>query len=641
MSSVIRCVHPDLKLVPARQVQQIDPNAEAADVEAADIAAAEAVVAFPFEKLPGQIQTQILQMLLHKPGQLIHCISRLDPFVEPATFPSAADLGEHRSGYKNVFYWGERECSITEDGVDPNQLLAILSACKRMFFLSANIFYSLNTFAFSSLGELGRFMQGSGLARIARIQHIEVVLTGSQRLTCRPDSRGRPPFSRRTFPLTWFADLPRLKTLVIHINESGKQYVRRKTENAAVKKFMTAKTAGQPNTRMTRALRCVQGLDYIYQLRGLKFVKFYDFQKALDGDGIREPVRDWSFLEDVSNVVTMPKVPKREEQAQLENLEPLVPEDQNWQPSAEDWELVKPLFIESNGRCSYEDLRQRNRDANIGSSLNGSTAAADTDSLNGPDASDGSQSSGDSDPGDSNESGIDLDLDSDSDSGPESSPADLENMGSTLGSAIVLSGSDSDAGSSSSSSDSDSPSNGSHRSISQILSSRGASFSPVSRLTNRNPRRASTSSGLFMTPGPNSSSSPSYGVRTTLSPKTRESTGLFVTPGPSGRVETPRLQQAESVDEDGRTVIDLTDKEEQHDEEGYRPLIDLSSDDDNDADNADDEVGGLSSGSEADQSDVEESDDDELELFGGGGIGSKRSWSGGSQGNGKRARLGR
>ena len=468
------------------------------------------------------------------------------------------------------------------------------------------------------------------------------MLTGSQYLVAPPDDRGRSPLSRRSFPLSWLTDLPRLKTLVVHINESGKQYVRRGTENAAVKRFMAAKTAGQPNTRMTRALRCVQGIDSIYKLRGLEFVKFYDFQKALDGDGGREPVRDWSFVEDVTNVVTMPKVPKREEEAQLKTLARLFPEDQNWQPGADDWELVKPFFIESNGRCSYDELR--NRDMDMASALSGSTAA--DDGSDGPDAdesndgidngNDSSDNGNDSDGGflvsipgadGSHESDIDSERES-SESGQESG---LESLGpGSIDSAIIISDS-SDSDSDSSDSDSDSP----------FISSR-ASFSPTPLPPSLNPRRASTSSGLFMTPGPRSRSSStlSRSARTTLSPKRRESTGLFVTPGPSGRVDTPRHSQRAETDEDGRTVIDLTEEEEEEgqSEGGFQLVEDLSSAEEG-ADDEDDELDDGENDMDDNEDDTDESDDGELEFFGVVGSGLKRTWSGGSQGSGKRARL--
>jgi hypothetical protein len=104
---------------------------------------------------------KVLKLILHQENELVHCISRLDPFVPPATFPSAEQLGEHESGLKKLFFWGKRECSISEDGVAPSELLAVLSVSKRLHWLGVHIFYGCNTFAFSSLGEFGRFCQGS------------------------------------------------------------------------------------------------------------------------------------------------------------------------------------------------------------------------------------------------------------------------------------------------------------------------------------------------------------------------------------------------------------------------------------------------------------------------------------------------
>ncbi|KAK4126847.1 hypothetical protein N657DRAFT_653248 [Parathielavia appendiculata] len=251
--------------------------------------------------------------------------------------PSAEELGEHGSGLENLFFWGKRECSISNDGKDPNEVLGILTVCKGFYFIGVHIFYGLNTFAFSSL----------------RVRtHMELLLQGHLYLTAPADERGKYPFSRRSYPLSWLADVYRLKTLVIHINESGKMYVRSGYENKAAKRLLAAKTAGQPNQRMTRSLRSVQGVDYICQLRGMQWVRFYDFNKALEA---RRSVRD------VTNKGTLPKPPKRQEHSELENLEPLLPagDDRKWKPSDDDWKLVKSIFIDSDGRCSYDDLRLR------------------------------------------------------------------------------------------------------------------------------------------------------------------------------------------------------------------------------------------------------------------------------------------
>ncbi|KAK3292494.1 uncharacterized protein B0H64DRAFT_302557, partial [Chaetomium fimeti] len=231
-------------------------------------------------------------------GEASEVASEVNSTQTPEEFPSDEDLGENKSGLMHRFFWGKRELNLSRDGVKPNDVLGILTVSKRFYFLGVHIFYGLNTFAFSSLGELGRFCQGSGLARVARFQHIEFFLTGNQYLTAPPDTRMKVPFSRRSFPMSWLADMYRLKTLVIHVNETGKSYIRRGYENPQIKKFLAAKTAGQPNQRMSRSLRCIQGLDYVYQLRGLEWIRLYDFNKVLQaGRSVRKSVQDWSFVE--------------------------------------------------------------------------------------------------------------------------------------------------------------------------------------------------------------------------------------------------------------------------------------------------------------------------------------------------------
>ncbi|KAK4145546.1 uncharacterized protein C8A04DRAFT_26544 [Dichotomopilus funicola] len=379
---------------------------------------------FPFENLPWPLQARILRLLLHKPNTIIHCLSRLDPYSQPDHFPSPETLGETRSGLPNRFYWGPRELSLSQDGIPPNEVLAPLSVSQRFYFLGAHIFYGLNTFAFSSLGELGRFCQGSGLHRVARIQHIELLLTGSQYLTApvlentrlgrlgraaaaaanalgiRGDRNSRaaqqaslPPLSRRTYPLTWLAHTSRLKTLVVHLNETARFHIRRGYEHDKVKAFLAQHSAGQPNTRMTRSLRCLQGLDYIYQLRGMEWVRFYDFNQVLrSARSVRQRVRDWSFEEDVMRVATMEKEPLRAELAALENLPELLPVDvkekpksqegeeegakreggreeeegekwqrETWMPRPDDWALVKSVFAYKPGQSSYDDMRMAKR----------------------------------------------------------------------------------------------------------------------------------------------------------------------------------------------------------------------------------------------------------------------------------------
>ena len=417
MSTNIRWVHPDITLQPPPAQ---GPGEEEEEEAAGGVDAPAAALPpppppnnnnqqpdrpgssrpFPFENLPWEIQGKILQQVLYKEGQLVHCISRLDPFEAPASFPDDTELGARRSGLPKRFFFGRGACSIARGGGDPGEELGVLAASRRMHFLGVHIFYGLNTFAFSSLGELGRFCQGSGAARVARVQHVELLLTGSQYLTAPPDERGRAPLSRRTYPLTWLAEMPRLRTLVVHINETGGRYVRRAYENAGVKSFMAAKTAGQPNQRLSRSLRCVQGIDYIYSLRGLDFVRFYDFNQALASrSGARVRVQDWSFVEDVTNTCTLPKVPRRREHSELEKLVPLLPGGAGWRPGDDDWALVRSVYLDGNGRCSYDDMRLQGQkhDADQGSYLSAASSENERRSESRRESDDSSGSDSDSD----------------------------------------------------------------------------------------------------------------------------------------------------------------------------------------------------------------------------------------------------
>ncbi|CAP66526.1 uncharacterized protein PODANS_0_1470 [Podospora anserina S mat+] len=382
---------------------------------------------FPFEKLPGFIQLDIFKKVLFKDGQLIHCVSRLDAFHPPSTFPPEEEL-ERRSGLRHFFFWGpEKDCCVNTDGHEPAEVLALLQVSKRFLFLGTHVFYGLNTFAFSSLGEFHRFCQGSGVARVERIQHVEIVWTGNQHLTAPTYRRvaangeevGAPmvPFSRRTHALSWLVDMKRLKTLVVHINESQKELYAEGDGAPGYEEAVGNKTKGQPNYRMNRALRTVQGVDYIYQLRGMERVKWYDLNKAVrSGGGVRHEVEDWSFERDIETVVAMPKVPIRAEGSRLEKLRGLVGrgsfgDDEEvgdkgdgggggggggvgngggsdgggggagasqgqWKPPEKDWELVRDTYSLGNGRCSYDELREggsREYDADVASFALGSS----------------------------------------------------------------------------------------------------------------------------------------------------------------------------------------------------------------------------------------------------------------------------
>ncbi|KAK0751204.1 hypothetical protein B0T18DRAFT_302761, partial [Schizothecium vesticola] len=314
---------------------------------------------FAFARLPPDVKVKIFKLWLFK-DKLVHCFSRLDRFKPPTNFPSAEDLvvrnsdpPVRRSGLPRGFYWGDRECSLTLDCRRPSDVLRLLLVSQEFNFIGVHCFYGMNTFAFSSLGEFYRFGKGIGLSRLARIQHIELTWLGSQYLTAKvPAGKTKRPYSVRTNALYWLQECTRLRTLVVHINESAKMHMRRAYEPASLVNFMKWKTNGQPNQRKTRSMRTVQAMDCVYQLRGMNFIHFYDLECSANSDtGERVPIRDWSFTEDVNNTGGMQKVPTRLEASKLENLPRLAPQTAArpiWNPSRRLFEALSALYAEAN-----------------------------------------------------------------------------------------------------------------------------------------------------------------------------------------------------------------------------------------------------------------------------------------------------
>ncbi len=227
----------------------------------------------PFDELGLHIQAKIFAYLLHFEGELVHPMSRLDYFAEPPKdlLPPDEELRK-RSGLPKRFFFTSRERTMVNitsgsgDGRDhrPEQVLKLLLVSKRWLFLGVHVFYGLNTFAFSSLGEFGRFAKGIGIRRLRyvsllstvthifplawrrqgdaktqrrRVRHVEITWVGSQRLSfpARHERtqeeldaflerseiiQYRHRSSRRTAPCRWLCEMPTLRTLVIHIHES-------------------------------------------------------------------------------------------------------------------------------------------------------------------------------------------------------------------------------------------------------------------------------------------------------------------------------------------------------------------------------------------------------------------------------------
>lgn len=87
---------------------------------------------------------------------------------------------------------------------------------------------------------------------------------------------------------------------------------------------MEQKTAIQPNFRLNRALRTLQGLDYILCLRNMRGVNFWDYDHWVNY-GSKRAVRDFTFVKDVNNNVQRPKTAEDREKSKLRKLMPIDP----------------------------------------------------------------------------------------------------------------------------------------------------------------------------------------------------------------------------------------------------------------------------------------------------------------------------
>jgi hypothetical protein len=177
--------------------------------------------------------------------------------------------------------------------------------------------------------------------RLQRLQSIEFLWKGTQYLTYKVNLKGKY-ISRRTSILYYLTEAMNIKSLKVYVQES--QNVRRQHETQAIARYLSIQTEHQPNQRSKRALRLLQGLDYLTAMRGLKVVEFYDFDQWLAFRQIQS-VKDFTFVEDVANQVFRAKDCENEFLSQWKNLAPTV---RNFVPVAEMWEVLETFMASKN-----------------------------------------------------------------------------------------------------------------------------------------------------------------------------------------------------------------------------------------------------------------------------------------------------
>ncbi|CAG7563553.1 unnamed protein product [Fusarium equiseti] len=385
--------HPDLRLRPPTDVEEArgileracTPKFDSEDSSSNDEGETQP---FRFQALSRKVQLKILCYALVFHGDAVHAISRLDPYYE---LDSLHRNCNGRTALLHRFHIGKERVSLTFGAIHPQWLLAPLLI----------------------------------------LQHVELLWMGSQNLTWEVDSRGKYT-SRRTHDLAGLPEARRLKTISIHIPESSRACMRRKHGPRDMIRYLGRKTKEQPNYRLFRALRTVQGLDYLSCLRGLHGVTFWDYDKWCATEE-KVPVRDWTFIQDVNNAVRRDKLPRDELLSRIRYLAPIMV---GCRPSvALAARLERFINPPTTGLLSpppdlFPQLQTAVRDADDGS---GDEAIDDEDSdTSSEHDSDGSGSDSDDDLGDDPDSyshpGPDMGLDTDSDAdGSNMDPIDLTN----------------------------------------------------------------------------------------------------------------------------------------------------------------------------------------------------------------------
>ncbi|KAF4946116.1 hypothetical protein FSARC_14266 [Fusarium sarcochroum] len=147
--------HPHLKLRPPTAEEELraiggEGCSPQPDQQCKGPKSDESICPFRFEYLPGKIQLKILRYALVFGGEVVHPISRLDPYYEPSSIHTNCN-GELSLIHR--FHIGKEEVSLTFGVIHPQRLLAPLQVCKQWNLIGTTFFYGANKFAFSSIGE--------------------------------------------------------------------------------------------------------------------------------------------------------------------------------------------------------------------------------------------------------------------------------------------------------------------------------------------------------------------------------------------------------------------------------------------------------------------------------------------------------
>ena len=123
------------------------------------------------------------------------------------------------------------------------------------------------------------------------------------------------------------------------LRERYVDFSNRKIETLNPYQVTLKRTSAHPNFRGNRSMRTCHGMDYIYQLRGMRWIRFFEVS-----GGTRQPIRDWSFTDDINSVVTMAKGEGFARESELTNIPLPKAGLRGYRPSDQDKEIVSSFY---------------------------------------------------------------------------------------------------------------------------------------------------------------------------------------------------------------------------------------------------------------------------------------------------------
>ncbi|KFY93597.1 hypothetical protein V500_03637 [Pseudogymnoascus sp. VKM F-4518 (FW-2643)] len=268
----------------------------------------------------------------------ISVVARFD--VHDVYPPTQGGL-DRKSGLSYRFHWGGDACAINSSPL-PRHVLAPIFVSRDWHEMFATAFYFMNSFSFEALGEFGIFCKNTPRARWQRMPDMAITWIGSIMETSNPKKSG-PRWDMSRWGMHRLGQFLNLRSLVISLDETSNGRIRRKDEPENMKKPLERSTRNHDNYRMTRDLRKLRGMDNIYQLRGIEHIEVYDNYQEFP----QAPVRDQTFVQDLTNQVCSPKSREDEVKAKPKNLAPLLRRKNGtpkYKPSRQVKQVLKYIF---------------------------------------------------------------------------------------------------------------------------------------------------------------------------------------------------------------------------------------------------------------------------------------------------------